>query len=401
MKRFSSLFILLFFSLFFIKATYASAQESVKIEKDTTAYFYLHNNQEVKYITFKKGETYLATSEDLKWLIEVGNAKVHIDKIHAKSINEKIIPALNNNKVQVLTLESTPIYDSHHNSRRQIATLNNNTRISSNGVKGYFYEIVIGGRLGYVPIKKMQVDAGVPILIYHHFVENIQKSHFRDNISVVDIGHFEQQMAFLKKEGYTTISLKDVDLWMQKKQALPAKTVALTFDDANLSLEKMVYPILKEKSMHGTTFVIGNRVKEETPSFNSEAGIVQFAGFNELHNIMDLIEIEHHTYALHVYNETLERSQLQLTSARDLHYDIQQMNEVLKQIDPNIQAQYYSYPYGKFNKNHEATFIENNISLAFLNKGGKSKITSPRLYVPRIPVQNSMPLEQFKSLVQN
>lgn len=111
----------------------------------------------------------------------------------------------------------------------------------------------------------MQVDAGVPILIYHHFVENIQKSYFRNNISVVDIVDFEKQMIFLKNEGYTTISLKDLDQWMQKKQALPAKAVALTFDDANLSLEKMVYPILKENNMHGTTFVIGNRVKEETP----------------------------------------------------------------------------------------------------------------------------------------
>ncbi|WP_336046420.1 polysaccharide deacetylase family protein [Solibacillus ferritrahens] len=401
MKHFSTLFISLFFSFFFINASYASSQETVKIKKDTTANFYLHNNQEVKYITLKKGETYLATSEDLNWMIEIGNAKVHIDKQDAKSTNEKITPAQNNNKIQILTNESTPVYNSHRNSSKQIATLSANTRISSNGVKGYFYEVVIGGKLGYVPIKKMQIDAGVPTLIYHHFVENIDKSYFRNNISVVDIGDFEQQMTFLKNEGYTTISLKDLDLWMQKKQALPAKAVALTFDDANLSLEKMVYPILKERNMHGTTFVIGNRVKEETPPFNSEAEIVQFAGFNELHSIMDLIEIEHHTYALHVYNDTLQRSQLQLTSARDLHYDIQQMNEVLKQIDPNIQAQYYSYPYGKFNKNHEATFIENNISLAFLNKGGKTKITSPRLYVPRIPVQNSMPLEQFKSLVQN
>ena len=401
MKHFSTLFILLFLSFIFPNVIYASAQETVKIEKDTTAYFYLHNNQEVKYITLKKGETYLATLEDQNWMIEIGNAKVHINKQDAQSINGKITPAQNNNKIQILTNDSTPVYNSYRNSSKQIATLSANTRISSNGVKGYFYEVVIGGKLGYVPIKKMQVDAGVPILIYHHFVENIQKSYFRNNISVVDIRDFEQQMAFLKNEGYTTISLKDVDLWMQKKQALPAKAVALTFDDGNLSLEKMVYPILKEKNMHGTTFVIGNRVKEETPPFNSEAEIVQFAGFKELHSVMDLIEIEHHTYALHVYHDPLKRSQLQLTSARDLHYDIQQTNEVLKQIDPNIQAHYYSYPYGKFNKNHEATFIENNISLAFLNKGGKTKITSPRLYVPRIPVQNSMPLEQFKSLVLN
>lgn len=157
MKHFSTLFILLFLSFIFPNVTYASAQETVKIEKDTTAYFYLHNNQEVKYITLKKGETYLATIEDLTWMIEIGNAKVHIDKQDAKSINEKITPAQNNNKIQILTNDSTPVYNSHRNSSRQIATLSANTRISSNGVKGYFYEVVIGGKLGYVPIKKCRL----------------------------------------------------------------------------------------------------------------------------------------------------------------------------------------------------------------------------------------------------
>lgn len=400
MKRWILLFTLLLASVFFTNTTHAS-MTSIKIEKEATARFYLHNGQQVKYITLPKGQTYQAALEDNHWLLTVGNAHVHINKNQAKPVSEKIKVAKNTNKLQLLTHKAVPVYESHTKKSKQIATLAKNTRISSNGIKGNYYEVVVGGKLGYIPHKSVEIDAGVPVLIYHHFVENINESVFRANISVVDIQSFEQQMSHLKKQGYTTISLKDLDKWMQKKQALPAKAVALTFDDANLSVEKMAYPILVEKDLYGTTFVIGNRVKDEVPKFNAESEIVQFAGFNELYRMKDRIEIEHHTYSLHVFNQALRRSQLQMTSNKDLRRDFELINEVFAQIDPRIEARYYSYPFGKFNKNHEAVLIENNISLAFLNKGGKAKISSPRLYVPRTPVQSTVTLEKFKELVKN
>lgn len=400
MKRWILIFTLMLVSFFFTNTTHAS-MTTIKIEQEATARFYLHNGQQVKYITLPKGQTYQASLEDNHWLLTVGNAHVHISKHYAKPVSEKIKVAKNTNKLQLLTHKAVPVYQSHTKKGKQIATLAKNTRISSNGIKGNYYEIVIGGKLGYIPHKNVEIDTGVPILIYHHFVENISDSIFRDNVSVVDIQSFEQQMSHLKKQGYTTISLKDLDKWMQRKQALPAKAVALTFDDANLSAEKMVYPILVEKDLYGTTFVIGNRVKEEVPEFNPEAKIVQFAGFNELYRIQDRIEIEHHTYGLHVFNQALGRSQLQMTTTKNLRRDFELINEVFTQIDPRIEARYYSYPFGKFNKNQEAVLIENNISLAFLNKGGKAKISSPRLYVPRTPIQNTVTLEKFKELVKN
>lgn len=402
MNRLFVVFTIILSSFFFTGMAHASSPlETIKIEKDATARFFLHNGQEVKYITLPKGQTYQARLEHSLWIIEVGNAKVQISERFAKPIKEKITPAKNTNKLQLLTHQAVPIYASHQKRGKSIATLAKNVRISSNGVKGKYYEIVVGGKFGYIPVKDVEVDTGVAILIYHHFVKDIKNSFFRETVSVVDIKNFEQQMTHLQKQLFTTISLKDLDLWMQKKQALPAKSVVLTFDDANLSLEKLAYPILKEKNMYGTTFVIGNRVKEKTPEFNSEAHIVQFAGYNELHKIMDRIELEHHTYGLHFFNSTLKKGQLQLTSNKDLRHDLQMANDVFKQIDPNIQAQYYSYPFGKFNKNQESVLIENNISLALLNKGGKAKVSSPRLYVPRVPVQNTTTLNQFKKLVQN
>ena len=400
MKQWILIFTLVLASFFFTNPTHAS-MTTIKIEKEATARFYLHNGQQVKYITLPKGQTYQATLDKNNWVLTVGNAHVQIQQHYAKPVSEKIKVAKNTNKLQLLTHKAIPVYETHTKKSKQIATLAKNTRISSNGVKGNYYEVVVGGKLGYIPHKSVEIDSGVPVLIYHHFVENITESVFRDNVSVVDIKAFEQQMNLLKKQGYTTISLKDLDLWMQKKQALPAKAVALTFDDANLSLEKMAYPILDKHDMYGTTFVIGNRVKEEVPEFDPEAKIVQFSGFNELYRIQDRIELEHHTHSLHVFNQDLRRSQLQMTTNKDLRHDFEMANRVFAQIDPRIEARYYSYPFGKFNKNQEAVFIENNISLAFLNKGGKAKISSPRLYVPRTPIQNTVTLERFKELVKN
>ena len=76
-------------------------------------------------------------------------------------------------------------------------------------------------------------------------------------------------------------------------------------------------------------------------------------------------------------------------------------HEVFYKIDPDLAPRYFAYPYGKYVKAQESILIQNRISLAFLNKGGKVKATSPRLYVPRTPVQNTMTLKQFTQAINN
>ena len=272
-------------------------------------------------------------------------------------------------------------------------------RISSNGIKGNFFEVVIGGRKGYIHRDDVEIDTGIPILIYHHFVKNQAHSVYKNNSSVYDIDLFAQQMDYLEKKGFTTISLKDLDLWMKRQQALPAKAVVLTFDDANLSIEKLVYPILKQKKMTATTFVIGDRVNEEEHEFDMNK--IQFTSFGGLQKINDIFELEYHTYGLHVFNSVSGKSGLQYASPNAMKYDFINSKEVLTQLNPTAQPSYFAYPYGKYMKEHEPVLIQQGVSLALLNKGGKAKITSPRLYVPRIPVQNTMTLKQFVQTVNN
>lgn len=386
-------------ALFFIADKNVEAsQNTIEISQDTVARLHLQH-EAVKYITLNKGQKFLATRGVDYWKIKVGNGTVTIASHFATPSSSSISNAKLTSKIEINTVHFANVYPKHEKKGKVIATIAQNMRISSNGRKGDFYEVIIGGRKGYVHYKDVELDKGVPVLIYHHFVKNQKNTAFRDNLSVYDIDLFEQQMHYLKDNNFTTITLQDFDLWLQRKQNLPAKAVVLTFDDANLSVPHLVYPILKEYGMRGATFIIGDRVKEETPEFDMLK--VQFAGFDELAMISDIIDLEHHTYALHRFNYETKRGYMQDAKLNDLRLDFQKTTEVIQQANKTANPKYLAYPYGKYAKNQEVALIDSGISLAFLNKGGKAKINSPRLYVPRVPIQATTTLPQFKQLVAN
>lgn len=372
---------------------------SIELVKDTTARFTLTTGEVIKYVDLKSNERYIATKVNDQWQITIGNAQVTIP-INAAQIAKKSVTIHKRaHKVELITTSAAPIYAAKSTSKKPFATMAKNMRISSNGRTGNYYEVIVGGRKGYIHHKSVMNDSGVPILIYHHFVSNQSKSVFKDNRSVLDINLFKEQLNYLDEKDFVTISLKDFDLWTQKKQTLPGKAVALTFDDANLSVPHLVYPLLEEKNMYGTTFVITGRVADEPAPFDMEK--IQFSSLPELRQIKDRIFPEYHTHGLHSFNYVTGKAALQSTSSAALGYDFEHSKELFNKIDPTLKMSYFAYPYGIYMKEHEKTLIQKGISLAFLNKGGKAELTSPRLYVPRIPIQKGMTLTQFKKLVNN
>lgn len=401
--RFSFLLTFLFIFLwnFFIpNETYAQEEATILLNSNVTGRIELQNGEKVKYVTLYSDIYYSATSSNKdEWAVKVGNAEITVPKRLTKSMPETFLHELPKDKMDVITTQTTFVFSQPSTISQAIASFPKYTRISTNGSLGGYYEVVIGGQKGYIHKSNVEKDNGVPILIYHHLVKNQNTSIFKNNTSVYDIALFEEQMNYLNKAGFTTISLEDLDLWMKKKQSLPGKSVVLTFDDANLSVGKLVYPILKKNNMQATTFVIGNRVKKEKQTFDMFT--FQFANFNELRKIKDVFNLEYHTYAYHEFNSKTGRSILQDASVLDVLLDFERSKQLIKSIDTTSNPRYFAYPYGKFNIEHEEAFIQSGVSLAFLNKGGKATTNSPRLYVPRIPVQAQMTLEQFKQSVNN
>lgn len=88
----------------------------------------------------------------------------------------------------------------------------------------------------------------VPILCYHRFGTRATKLN-------VTPAAFEAQMDYLARNGYTVVSMKRLARFLEGKEALPAKSVAITIDDGYRSTFEIAYPILRKFGLTATVFL--------------------------------------------------------------------------------------------------------------------------------------------------
>ncbi len=67
----------------------------------------------------------------------------------------------------------------------------------------------------------------LPIIMYHGLTKNPSKV----NAYVIPISSFEEDLKYLKENGYTTVLMEDVINYVDGNEALPEKPIVLTFDD--------------------------------------------------------------------------------------------------------------------------------------------------------------------------
>jgi len=89
----------------------------------------------------------------------------------------------------------------------------------------------------------------VSVLTYHHFSEKCT------NRLCLPVDEFARQMAFLKKEGYRTVNMKELLNFIDYREPLPRKAVAITIDDGYRSVYDLAYPILKKHGFTATLFI--------------------------------------------------------------------------------------------------------------------------------------------------
>ena len=92
------------------------------------------------------------------------------------------------------------------------------------------------------------------ILQYHHISDKTPRS------TSVTPAQFEEHLSYLKDNDFTVMALPDVIERIRKHQTLPDHTVAITFDDAWLSIYRKAFPLLKKYNYPFTVFVNTNAV---------------------------------------------------------------------------------------------------------------------------------------------
>jgi peptidoglycan/xylan/chitin deacetylase (PgdA/CDA1 family) len=193
---------------------------------------------------------------------------------------------------------------------------------------------------------------------------------------------FEEQMRYLKREGYHVITLKQFLDFAALRQQLPRKTVVLTFDDGWRSFKEFAYPILKELGFPATLFIytdfIGARIALSWPELKELA--------------QDGFDIEAHSKT----HEDMRRkpSESEEDYNRRMQVELVQVLAVFQQRvgqSPKILA----YPYGSHDdgvvkRTRDAGYIA---ALDVRRQGNPS--FTPTLTIHRAQIYSEMSLDDF------
>ena len=141
-----------------------------------------------------------------------------------------------------------------------------------------------------------EISCRVPILMYHHLVEDGGEL----NSDTIEVSAFRAHMEALRQEGYTPVSLRDLRGFVTEGQTLPEKPVVITFDDGYSSNYELAYPILQEYGFKATIFAIGVSMGKDTYKDTGTSMIPHFS-IEEAKEMeaSGLITVGSHGYDLH------------------------------------------------------------------------------------------------------
>ncbi len=131
-------------------------------------------------------------------------------------------------------------------------------------------------------------EARVPILMYHHVVvPPPDADDVRRDLSVSP-QDFEEQLRYLTKAGYHSITLHDLIYYLTIGRRLPRKPIILTFDDGYRDSYTHAYPLLKKHGFVGTFFLITAPIDQENEDYISWDQVKEMSAGG--------MEFEPHTY---------------------------------------------------------------------------------------------------------
>lgn len=105
----------------------------------------------------------------------------------------------------------------------------------------------------------------IPVLMYHSISGQLRNGHpYYETATSARV--FADQMGFLQKNGYSTLSLPQAVDFLKSGQALSDKPVVITFDDGFRDFKTNAFPVLQLYGFRATMFIptafIGSEPKQ-------------------------------------------------------------------------------------------------------------------------------------------
>lgn len=266
--------------------------------------------------------------------------------------------------------------------------------------------------------KNAQKVFRLPVLMYHEFVtqSDLDGGVAFDEYAVWK-DEFENDLIWLKENGYTTVTTVQLKDCLEGKGTLPEKPIILSIDDGKYGVYKNAYPLLKKYGMTATLALIGYEIDNATK--NPEVRADSAAPYCTWEEITEMarsgaVEMISHTQSLHIYahgnrcgancadGETLEAF---LPTAQE---DFIIFNQNLKKV-AGIKTETMAYPYSKRSVTADKAWLKSGYKILFGGDGDEERKTYMNYYVPaaginsksavtrRIPRMTGTPVKDYIS----
>ena len=224
--------------------------------------------------------------------------------------------------------------------------------------------------------KSTRRDVKIPVLLYHNFVSTVPDKD-PDNFNYINTPQsFEENIKVILENGYTIISMKELNDANNSKFELPEKPILITFDDGYYSNYEYIYPILKKYNIKASIFVVTDKVGKEIDG-------IKYLGWKECLEMQNsgLVEIFSHSKR-HIFYDKF--------SAKVIRNDVMESYEVIEEKLGNKKIKVFAYPYGAYTKETVWTLKISGIDMQLYDIGVNNFKNFNEDYIKRINVPCEM-----------
>ena len=217
---------------------------------------------------------------------------------------------------------------------------------------------------------------GVPVLMYHSIA--VEKG----NPIRMPLEQFDKEMKYIKDQGYTTLTLKELYDYFENKVPVPDKSIVITLDDGYENNYTEAFPVLKKYGLKATVFMI-------TCTIDVNPKCLTSAQLKEMDKAG--IEIESHTVT-HRDLDTLSYDE-QMAELKDSKAALEKL--LGRPVD------YVAYPEGKYNGNTIKAVAAAGYKMAFTTNGRWSDKSDGILTLDRVYISTFHSMNVFKDRLTN
>jgi peptidoglycan/xylan/chitin deacetylase (PgdA/CDA1 family) len=220
-----------------------------------------------------------------------------------------------------------------------------------------------------VPLPRRQLV--VPILMYHRINVADPSTPAVSRRLTVDPTDFAQQMSWLKRRGYRTVTQRELFDALCRRRLIGRRPILITFDDGYRDVFFNASPVLVRHGFRATAYVVSGRISNGDPSFLT---------WPLLHALERRgIEIGSHT--------VLHRDLTQLSTQRALAELVTSRRALERALGHPVQ--WLAYPFGRYDARVQELTRRAGYVLATTTRPGVRQSAAAPLSLRRLRVLDS------------